>query len=266
MTKQSQPIGMFDSGLGGLTVMQKLVSKLPYEDIIYFGDTARLPYGGKSSETIVRYSIENATFLIDKNIKILVVACNTATSQALDKLQQMFALPVVGVIDPSAEQAVKVSTHHRIAVLGTKKTIQSGAYQRAILQHAPKATVFPIACPLFVPLVEEGCIDHPAARLIVQEYLRPVKGQRVDTILLGCTHYPILKDLIQEEVGDQVTLVDSGSACADKISALLDRMDMKKKPTPPSYQYFVSDDPHQFQRLGSAFLGFPIKDVTQQIS
>ncbi|MEI8365039.1 MAG: glutamate racemase [Parachlamydiaceae bacterium] len=257
----TKPIGMFDSGLGGLTVMQQLVHKMPHEDIIYFGDTARLPYGGKSRETIIRYSIENAIFLIEKDVKILVVACNTATSHALDRLQQIFGIPVIGVIDPGAERAVETSSTQRIAVLATKGTIHSEAYQKAIRQLAPNAFVFPVACPLFVPLVEEGCLHHPATRLIVRDYLKPIKEQGVDTILLGCTHYPMLKALIQEEVGDHVTLVDSGSACAERVSSVLNTLNLQKNTSPPFYQYFVSDDPHQFQTLGSAFLGFPITTV-----
>jgi len=260
MTK-NRPIGMFDSGLGGLTVMQQLVKTLPHENIVYYGDTARLPYGGKSRETIIRYSIENAIFLIEKNIKVLVVACNTATSQALDKMQQIFGLPVIGVIDPGAEHAVETSSHGRIAVLGTRGTIQSEAYQKAILQRSPNAFILPIACPLFVPLVEEGCIDHPATRMLVREYLMPLKDQNIDTILLGCTHYPLLKNLIREEVGEHISIIDSATSCAEKVAVLLDEMNIRKASTPPLYQYYVSDDPHKFQILGSSFLGMSIKGV-----
>lgn len=255
------PIGMWDSGLGGLTVMQQHVRVLPHEDIIYFGDTARLPYGGKSPETIVRYSIENSIFLIQKNIKMLVVACNTASAHALESLQQIFSIPVVGVIDPGAEVAVQSSRHGRIGVLGTKGTIHSQSYQRAILQKAPKAQVFPVACPLFVPLVEEDCLKHPAARLIVQEYLKPLREQRIDTLLLGCTHYPLLEALIREEVGDDVVIVDSATSCAEKVSGMLVRDGLKCDVRQSAYQYFVSDDPEKFRVLGSAFLGRPIEKV-----
>ena len=257
-----RPIGMFDSGLGGLTVMKQLVRALPNEHVIYFGDTARIPYGSKSRETVVRYSIENSIFLIEKEIKVLVVACNTATSHALDKLRNIFSLPVVGVVDPGAEHAVNVTAHGRIAVLGTKGTILSQAYQKAILLRAPHATVVPIACPLFVHLVEEGCIDHPAAGLVVQEYLKPLKGQNIDTILLGCTHYPLLTDLIRKEMGPDVAIVDSATSCAEKVATLLGENHLKNgAAASPTYQYFVSDDPAKFQSLGQAFLGTPIGSV-----
>lgn len=253
---------MFDSGIGGLTVMQQLIKALPHEDVVYFGDTARLPYGGKSRETVIRYSIENTIFLLEKNVKIVVVACNTATSQALDKLQQIFGLPVIGVIDPGAQQAVEVSKGGRIAVLGTRGTIRSEAYQTAILQKDPRATVFPVACPLFVPFVEEDCLGHPAARLVVQEYLKPLKEQRVDTILLGCTHYPLLKELISNEMGKDVAIIDSASCCADKVAATLAERKLKSVESGEAkYKYYVSDDPHNFQRLGCAFLGMPISHV-----
>ena len=185
-------IGLFDSGIGGLTVLQQLVRALPDENYVYFGDTARLPYGEKSRETIIRYSIENSIFLLDKNIKMLVIPCNTATAFALEKLQKIFSVPVVGVIEPGAERAVEVSKNERIGVLGTRGTIYSQSYQKAILKINPSAFVLPIACPLFVPLVEENYVAHPSARLIVQEYLRPLKDQFIDTLLLGCTHYPLL--------------------------------------------------------------------------
>ena len=261
LEKTSKPIGMFDSGLGGLTVMNEIRKELPSENIVYFGDTARLPYGGKSRETIISYSIENAIFLIEKNIKVLVVACNTATSHALEKMNQIFKLPVIGVIDPGAEHAVEVSKNGIIAVLGTRGTIQSEAYQKAILKRSPKALVIPIECPLFVPFVEEGYIDHPATRMLVKEYLRPLKDQKVDTLLLGCTHYPLLKKIIQEEIGYHITIIDSATSCAKKVAELLHVDKLKNNTDSPFYDYFVSDDPQKFQRLGSSFLGTLIKNV-----
>lgn len=257
------PIGMFDSGIGGLTVMGQLVRVLPFEQIIYFGDTARLPYGGKSSETIIRYSIENSIFLIRKNIKLLVVACNTASAHALEHLQQIFSIPVIGMIIPGAKSAVEASKTGRIAVLGTKGTIHSASYQKAILHLEPKAQVFPVACPLFVPFVEEGYIDHPAARLIVREYLKPLKESGVDTLLLGCTHYPLLKDLICSEMGEGVTVIDSAVACVDTIAKLLKEKNLSSvNRLNPLHRYYVSDDPKKFQALGESFLGMPIQDVS----
>ena len=255
-------IGVFDSGLGGLTVMQQLMCTLPYEPIVYFGDTARVPYGGKSPDTIVRYSIENSLFLIGKEVKVIVVACNTATSHALDKLREFFDLPILGVIDPGAERAVEITRNGTIAVLGTRGTIESQAYQKAIALRAPAARVIPIACPLFVPFIEEGCVDHPAVRLVVQEYLRPVKESGADTLLLGCTHYPLLQKLIREEVGNHVAIVDSASCCARKVSALIDTHGFASRTiSPPLHRYYVSDDPQKFQALGSTFLGMRIPHV-----
>lgn len=261
---ENNPIGMFDSGIGGLTVMHQLVRALPLEHLVYFGDTARLPYGAKSPETIIRYSIENSIFLISQNIKLLVVACNTASAHALENLQQMFNIPVIGMIDPGAESAVQSTKNGRIGVLGTKGTIYSQSYQNAILKRDPKAQVFPVACPLFVPLVEEGCLDHPATRLIVQEYLRPLKEQRIDTLLLGCTHYPMLRELIRSEVGDGVTIVDSAVSCAKAVVEMLSEKELcTKNRNEPNYRYYVSDDPKKFQLMGSSFLGMPIEAVTQ---
>lgn len=255
-------IGMFDSGLGGLTVLQQLICKLPHEHVVYFGDTARLPYGDKSPETIIRYSIENANFLLGKNIKMLIVACSTATAHALERLQQTFSLPIVGAIDPGAQLAIETSKNGRIAVLGTKGTINSQSYQKAILNRNPHAYVLPIACPLFVPLVEENFANHPAARLIVQEYLRPLKTQQIDTLILGCTHYPLLKELISQEVGAHVTIIDSAAACAAQVASMLHATDLKSPfANDKPHHYFVSDDPHKFQILGKSFLGVSIDRV-----
>lgn len=263
----SHSIGVFDSGIGGLTVMQQLVHMLPKEHFIYFGDTARLPYGEKSRETIIRYSIENAIFLLEQGIKVLVVACNTASAHALDKLQQIFNVPVVGVIEPGAESAIKATSKGKIAVLGTKGTIQSECYQKAIFRLNPSVQVLPIACPLFVPLVEEHFLEHPAARLIVQEYLKPLKESKIDTILLGCTHYPLLKSMIRQEIGEEVAIVDSALSCAEKVSEILTARNLhspNEAIAPSLHSYFVSDDPHKFQLIGRSFLGMPIEKVSQK--
>jgi glutamate racemase len=255
-------IGMFDSGIGGLTVMRQLVRVLPRERIVYFGDTARLPYGEKSRETIIRYSIENAIFLLERNIKLLVVACNTASAHAIEKLQQIFNIPIIGVIEPGAEKAVQVSRNGQIAVLGTKGTIHSQMYQKAISSRRPDAVVLPIACPLFAPLIEEQFIDHQATRLIVKEYLKPLQEHPVDTILFGCTHYPLLRELIQEEIGPDVAIVDSATTCAEKVEKVLQTHQLGSiSTTLPVHQYFVSDDAPKFQKLGQAFLGAPIQNV-----
>jgi len=261
MTIHRAPIGVFDSGTGGLTVMRALVERLPAEDILFYADTARIPYGGKSKETVIRFSIENAIFLFEHSIKLLVVACNTATAHALDKLLQLFKIPVIGVIQPGSEKACQVSKSGKIAVLGTKGTIQSGAYREAILNKLSTAEVVSVACPLFVPLVEERYIDHPATRLIVKEYLKPVKEAQVDTILLGCTHYPILQRLIEEEMGPGVQIVDSAYTCAEKIAHTLAELQLENDQSQGTYRYFATDDPEKFRINGEDILGRRMENV-----
>lgn len=257
------PIGIFDSGIGGLTVMQELIKALPHESFVYFGDTARLPYGNKSPEAIVRFSLENASFLLEQQIKMLVVACNTASAYAMEKLLSVCSVPVVGVIAPGAERAVKESVSGKIVVLATKATVKSEAYQRAILKLNPAAEVISIPCPLFVPLVEEQFHHHPSARLIVQEYLSPIRKQEVDVILLGCTHYPLLRHLIQEEAGQKISIVDSALSCAQMVRRVLEENNLLSTQHRPYYQYFVSDDPSHFRKSGQAFLGRFISNVAK---
>jgi glutamate racemase len=254
---------MFDSGVGGLTVLREMMGLLPNEKMIYFGDTARIPYGEKSAEIIVRYSLENAIFLMEKKIKILVIACNTASAYALEKVQQIFNIPVIGVIKPAVERLVKVTKNQRVAVLGTRGTIHSGVYQKEIKEKLPHVDLKAIACPLFVPLVEERFLSHQATKIVIEEYLRPLKGQGIDTILLGCTHYPLLKEMIQEEVGMNTTIIDSASSCAEKVRELL-ALHALSSPVPHenNCHYYVSDDPEKFRRLGSEFLGKAISSVS----
>lgn len=260
----SYHIGLFDSGVGGLTVMQEIARLLPRESLLYFGDTARVPYGNKSRETIIRYSIENAIFLLEKQIKLLVVACNTASAFALPKLRQIFNIPIVGVIEPGAQKAVSVTRNQRIAVLGTKGTIQSGAYQLEIQRLLPKATVIPVACPLLVPLVEERFLNHPITRLAVQEYLSQLEKAEVDTILLGCTHYPLIKELIQEQAGLHITLVDSASTCAQTVTQLLQSHQLESPTDQAIHRYYVSDDPAKFHDLGEKLFGHPLPHIELQ--
>lgn len=259
-----QAIGIFDSGVGGLTVMKQIVHLLPNEDLIYFGDTARLPYGDKSPETIISYSFENAAFLQEHQIKVLVVACHTASAYALADLQAKLQIPVIGVIEPGAKKAVSVTKNRRIAVLGTKGTIKSAVYQRAIERYLTDSFVLPIPCPLLVPLVEENFINHPATRMILKEYLSQIKAVDIDTVLLACTHYPLLKEIIQEEVGDTVTVVDSSSICAENLYSLLEENDFLNDKIDPSYRYFVSDDPAKFSNLASTFFGRTVENVEKQ--
>ncbi|MDP1879463.1 MAG: glutamate racemase [Parachlamydiaceae bacterium] len=274
MTNHSLPhqtIGLFDSGVGGLTVMQKLMEHLPYEKMIYLGDTARVPYGNKSRETILKYSLENAQWLIQHNIKILVVACNTVSAMGLshlEALQEYSTIPIVGMIEPGVEKVVECSTNHRIAILGTRATIQSETYQNAIKARLPNAEIFTIECPLIVPLIEEGWLSHEATKLVVKEYLKPLKDKDVDTILLGCTHYPLIKDLIQNEVGDYVCLVDPAACCAIQVKNLLSHMQKLSfsndlAHSEMSHQYFTSDNPKNFQKIAEKLFGCPINDVKQ---
>lgn len=257
------PIGIFDSGIGGLTVMQKVREKAPNEKIIYFGDTARLPYGGKSSETILRYSIENTILLLDKDIKMLVIACNTAASYSAERLKSYFNIPIVDVVEAGVAQVVATSTTKKVGILGTKGTISSGVYQKKIADKMPGATIAAIACPLFTPLVEEGFTNHQATKYVIAEYLAPLKELKVDTVLLGCTHYPLLLDLIADELGPNVQIVDSATACAEKVDSLLleKNIEAKNCQRDTEHKFYVSDDPERFGRIAKNFLEIPVEYV-----
>lgn len=244
-------IGIFDSGIGGVTVLRAMLEKLPFANFVYFGDTARVPYGNKSQETIVRYALENVQFLLTKKIDFLVVACNTASAYALDVLREHHDLPIYGVIEPGARRAIEVTQSGRIAVLGTKGTIYSGAYERAIKRFDPEIKVISIPCPLLAPLVEEGFLNHPATRLILKEYLSRLHNEGVDTVVLGCTHYPMLRDSIAEEVGEGITIVDSASTCAEEVSL---EPAMRSCSGLGYVAFYVSDDPHKFKSMGESFL------------
>ncbi|MFI5344136.1 MAG: glutamate racemase [Chlamydiales bacterium] len=266
MSTSLSPIGMFDSGVGGLTVMREVMRALPNESIIYMGDTARIPYGNKSPDTIIRYSLENTSFLLNHKIKLLIVACYTASSSALESIRQHFGIPVIGVIEPGAEKAASITKNQRIGVLGTRATIQSKAYQANLFRLLPQSKVISIACPLFVHLVEESFASHSATRLIIQEYLKSLQGEQIDTLLLGCTHYPFLRDQIQQEVGPNVSLVDSGQSCAEAVSSLLKQHQMEAPPTQQAtYDFFVSDDPLKFRELGERLFGMRLPSVKQII-
>jgi glutamate racemase len=254
--KTNRAIGVFDSGIGGLTVVRSLMERLPFENIIYFGDTARVPYGIKSVETINRYAAQITEFLIKKDVKLLIVACNTMAAVAYQTIIDLSPVPVLEVIDASARIAVQKIKKKSIGVIGTPATINSNAYARAIHLLDKEAKVFSQACPLFVPLVEEGWFDHPATRLIAQEYLKPVIAEQVDTLVLGCTHYPLLKPLLQDIMGQSVNLIDSAEAMADIAANLIDQQKIgSKNVSPPDYIFYVSDLPYRFQTIGERFLG-----------
>ena len=252
----SAPVGIFDSGLGGLTVARSIYERLPHESTVYFGDTARVPYGPKSPETVRRYSLEILRWLLDQGVKAVVVACNTSTAHALEALQEASPVPVIGVIEPGARAATEASRSGPIGVIGTAGTIASDAYARAIHRLRPEARVEQRACPLFVPLVEEGWFEHPAAELIAADYLAPLRHAGVDVLVLGCTHYPLLKPLLQRVMGDDVRLIDSGEATARALEATLRAQGLGAGGDGDAcHRFAVSDDVARFRQVGSRFLG-----------
>jgi glutamate racemase len=261
VSRPDAPIGVFDSGIGGLTVVHELMRLLPDEDIIYFGDTARVPYGPKSPDTVRRYSREIADFLRSQDVKAIVVACNTATAHALDSLRAEMPVPVIGVVEPGARAAVRATHDGVVGVIGTAGTIASGAYERAIHALAPAVRIAARACPLFVPLVEEGWLDRDATRLIAREYLEPLAAEHVDALVLGCTHYPLLKPLIADVVGDGVRLIDSAEETAAETARMLDETGLRAPRGQGRYRFIASDAPEQFLRLGQRFLGAAIDRV-----
>ncbi len=259
------PIGVFDSGVGGLTVLKALMERLPHESTLYLGDTARVPYGTKSGEVVTRYSLKNAAFLMERGIKLLVVACNTATAVALPALSAALPVPVVGVIAPGARAAMRRTRGGGVGVIGTPGTIRSGAYQRELAEAGlPAARVKARPCPLFVPLAEEGWLQGDVPKLVAREYLTDFARQGVDTLVLGCTHYPLLKDVIAEAVGPQVVLVDSAEATAEAVAELLEAQGLlAPRERAPSHGYFVTDVPERFMEVGARFLGRPIPSAEQ---
>lgn len=254
-------IGIFDSGVGGLTVLKEMMRLLPGEELIYLGDTARVPYGTKSSRTVLRYALEAASFLVEQRVKMLVVACNTASSVALPTLAEHFSLPVIGVIEPGARKAVAVTRSKKVGVIGTEGTIKSGAYTEAIRALDPDTEVFAAACPLFVPLAEEGWAEHPAARLAAEEYLAPLVNAGIDTLVLGCTHYPLLKNTLRKVLGPGVELVDSAEETALLVAGPLREQTLFRHSRPGRPRFFVTDVPTRFERVGGAFLGAPLLGV-----
>lgn len=255
------PVGVFDSGIGGLTVAQEIMHQLPRESLIYFGDTARVPYGPKSRDTVLRYSREIAGYLGTQGVKAIVIACNTATAHALSTLRNELPVPVIGVVEPGARAAVKATRTGHIGVIGTAGTIKSGAYERAIRNLAPDVRITARACPLFVPLVEEGWADHEATRLIAREYLETFAEAGVDTLVLGCTHYPLLKGVVADVLGPAVRLIDSAEETAAETATLLGDDLAAPEGAVPSHRFVASDDPLQFLQLGQRFLGDAIGGV-----
>jgi len=260
--EKEKPIGVFDSGIGGLTVVKRIASTLPEENIVYFGDTARVPYGSKSNATVIEYSIQDAKFLINKNVKAIVVACNTASSIALKELNNTFQVPVIGMITPGSAFALKESKSKRIGVIGTMATINNKAYSKEIKRLNADAEVFEKACPLFVPLAEEGWIKHKATYEIAEEYLKELRELEIDTLVLGCTHYPILGEVIQEVIGANVKLIDSGIASAETVRNELVRTDLQTNRYAVGHQdFYVRDIPAKFKEVAELFLGRSVNDI-----
>jgi glutamate racemase len=260
------PVGVFDSGLGGLTVARALMRRLPAESLVYVGDTARVPYGPKSATTVQRYALQIGEWLVDQGVKAVVVACNTATAHALTALREALPVPVIGVIEPGARAASRATVRGPVGVIATAGTIASGAYTAALTAIASTIEVVPVACPLFVPLVEEGLIDHPATRLIAQEYLAPLRAAGVDTVVLGCTHYPLLRPILSAALGPGVTLIDSAEETAAELATILGDADtLADAGDAPRHRVVASDAPQHFLRLGSRFLDRPLEYVEHHV-
>jgi glutamate racemase len=262
MNASRKPIGVFDSGIGGLTVAKALMQELPNEAIVYFGDTARVPYGSKSKTTIVKFSLENVEFLLRYGVKCIVIACNTSSSWALPTLRRYFKVPIVGVIRPGARAAVHKTVTKRLGVIGTEATITSRAYDLEIRRLDPTVTVISQSCPLFVPLVESGWLNGAISAQIAATYLEPLKRQRIDTLILGCTHYPLLAPVIRRAVGAGVCLIDSAIQTAAEVKGLLAWNEwLSTSRARPRHRFFVTDEPDRFADMGEQFLGHAIRSV-----
>lgn len=252
---------MFDSGIGGLTVLREVKRALPHERIIYLGDTARVPYGNRSPETVTRYSLENTRFLVGKGIKLLIVACNTSSAVALPILKRALPIPVIGVIDPPSREAVRRTRRGKVGVIGTRATINSQAYPKAIKRLDPSVDVRSKACPLFVPVVEEGLEEDEVARVIVRKYLEEFVDIGIDVLVMGCTHYPILEGQIRHLLGEYVFIVNTGLETSKEVQAVLDKGDVARSSGKGACEYFVTDAPDKLSDLGARVMGGPIERV-----
>lgn len=252
---------MFDSGVGGMTVLKEVKKLLPHEHIIYFGDTARVPYGNKSPQMVTKYALESALFLLTKGIKLLIIACNTSSAFALQILQKKMPIPVIGVISPGAREAVEHTKTGRVGVIATRTTIKSMAYDRSIRKLDPGIQVFSRACPLFVPIVEEGLEHDEIARLMAEKYLRELKGSRIDVLVMGCTHYPVLEDVIRQTMGGGVAIVHSGKETAKEAFRILKEKDLFNKRGRGKCEYFVTDAEESFHEIGGRILGETLTHV-----
>ncbi|MFA6002869.1 MAG: glutamate racemase [Elusimicrobiota bacterium] len=258
---KDRPIGVFDSGLGGLTVFQAISRRMPEENLIYFGDTAHVPYGSKSRETVTRYSLEVARFLASRRIKALVIACNTSSALALDAVAESLDVPVLGVIQPGADAAAAATRNGHVGIIGTEATIASGAYTAALKARLSGVRVAAAACPLFVPLVEEGWWDHAATVLIARHYLSGLRRSGIDTLILGCTHYPLLKKVLLRVMGRKVRLIDSAEQTALETERLLLSLGMRRQSGRGTGRFFVSDAPERFLKMARRLLGVRVRQV-----
>ena len=266
--KKSAPIGVFDSGVGGLTVAREIMRHLPNEDIVYFGDTARVPYGSKSKDNIIRYSRQIINFLMTKGVKAIVIACNTASAQALDVVQKEYSIPIIGVVEPGARAALDVTESKKVGVIGTEGTVRSGMYEKVIQGIQPDVTVTAKACPLFVPLVEEGFKDHHVTEEIIDFYLSSMKESDIDALILGCTHYPLLRSKIMEYVGNKIRLVNPAYETAMDLKKLLQENDMENPDVEGdhgSYSFYVSDAADKFKQFANSIMPYDI-ETTKQIN
>ncbi|MBP7527153.1 MAG: glutamate racemase [Syntrophorhabdaceae bacterium] len=258
---QKLAIGMFDSGVGGMTVFKEVKELLPHEHIIYFGDTARVPYGNKSPRMVTKYALESALFLLTKGIKLLIIACNTSSAFALQILQRRMPVPVIGVISPGATEAVRHTKSGRVGVIGTRTTIKSTAYERSIRKLNAGMEVFSRACPLFVPIVEEGLEHDEIARLMAEKYLGDLRETGIDVLVMGCTHYPVLEDVIRQTMGSGVEIVHSGKETAKEAFKILEERDLFNKRGRGKYEYFVTDSPESFREIGGRIVGEELTHV-----
>lgn len=250
----NRAIGVFDSGLGGLTVIREMGSLMPRENAVYFGDTARVPYGSKSKATIIEFSHQIMRFLLRHDVKGVIIACGTASSNALEEMKASYDLPIIGVVEPGARAALRATKNGRIGVLGTAATIRSGAFERLLLKEDPSLEVTSQACPLFVPLVEEGWFSDEVTREVIRRYIKPLKENQVDTVILGCTHYPLLRPLIQKEMGENVTLINVSEAATREMKEFLGQHDMEADHAAGTYDFYASDSIDQFRSFSRQIL------------
>lgn len=261
---KTSPIGVFDSGIGGLTVVKEIIKVLPNESVIYLGDTARVPYGTRSPEVVTKFALELVNFLLDRNVKCLVVACNTISAICLDKIKKVSPVPVLGVIQPAVEKAVHLSKG-KIGIIGTAGTIRSRSYEKEIKKLMKNAKVYSCACPLFVPLAEEGLHQHPVTKLVAKDYLDQMIKSKIDTLILGCTHYPLLFSAIRETIGD-VNLIDGAEPLAKKLKEILQKENLLSNSPNPSLEFYVTDAPARVYQVAGRFFGEKLNGRLKKIN